>query len=91
MLSFMGEEKALRAYPTSLSVAQKIGYKTGRVKRFGLGSTFCVIFCYYAILLWYGGWLVRHHDTDGGLAISTMFSVMIGGLYVVLYPIACFL
>ena len=91
MFSFVGEEKALRAYPTSLSVAQKIGYKTGQVKRFGLGSTFCVMFFYYALLLWYGGWIMRHHDTDGGLAISTMFSVMIDGLYVVLYPISYFL
>ncbi|GLJ40952.1 hypothetical protein SUGI_0847490 [Cryptomeria japonica] len=80
VFSFVGEEKAMQGYSAALKVAQKIGYRSGLVKGFGLGATFCVIFCCYALLLWYGGLLVRHHDTNGGLAISTIFSVMIGGL-----------
>ncbi|KAI3471871.1 hypothetical protein Pfo_028559 [Paulownia fortunei] len=46
----------------------------------GLGATYFTVFCCYALLLWYGGYLVRHHFTNGGLAIATMFAVMIGGL-----------
>ncbi|KAF7818652.1 ABC transporter B family member 1 [Senna tora] len=80
VLAFVGENRALQAYSSALKVAQKIGYKTGLAKGMGLGATYFVVFCCYALLLWYGGYLVRHHYTNGGLAIATMFAVMIGGL-----------
>ncbi|XP_068645864.1 ABC transporter B family member 1 [Aristolochia californica] len=80
VLSFVGEARALQAYSSALRVSQRIGYKSGLAKGIGLGATYFTVFCCYALLLWYGGYLVRHHYTNGGLAISTMFSVMIGGL-----------
>ncbi|KAG1361415.1 ABC transporter B family member 1 [Cocos nucifera] len=78
--SFVGESRLLQAYSSALKVAQRIGYRTGFAKGIGLGATYFTVFCCYALLLWYGGHLVRHHHTNGGLAIATMFSVMIGGL-----------
>ncbi|NP_001275319.1 P-glycoprotein [Solanum tuberosum] len=80
VLVFVGEAKALQAYTAALRVSQKIGYKSGFSKGLGLGATYFTVFCCYALLLWYGGYLVRHHFTNGGLAIATMFAVMIGGL-----------
>ncbi|KAK4272846.1 hypothetical protein QN277_021346 [Acacia crassicarpa] len=80
VLAFVGESRALQDYSSALKVAQKLGYKSGFAKGMGLGATYFVVFCCYALLLWYGGYLVRHHYTNGGLAISTMFAVMIGGL-----------
>ncbi|KAH9295262.1 hypothetical protein KI387_038850, partial [Taxus chinensis] len=80
VFSFVGEEKTMQAYSAALKVAQKIGYRSGVVKGIGMGSTYCIIFCCYALLLWYGGLLMRHHDTKGGSAIATTFSVVIGGL-----------
>lgn len=80
VLGFVGESRALQAYSSALRIAQRIGYRTGFAKGMGLGATYFVVFCCYALLLWYGGYLVRHHFTNGGLAISTMFAVMIGGL-----------
>ncbi|KAE8690033.1 ABC transporter B family member 1 [Hibiscus syriacus] len=80
VMAFVGESRALQAYSSALKVAQKFGYKTGFAKGMGLGATYFVVFCCYALLLWYGGYLVRHHYTNGGLAIATMFAVMIGGL-----------
>lgn len=79
-MAFVGEAKAMQAYTAALRVSQKIGYKSGFSKGFGLGATYFTVFCCYALLLWYGGYLVRHHFTNGGLAIATMFAVMIGGL-----------
>ncbi|KAL5060040.1 hypothetical protein RYX36_031644 [Vicia faba] len=80
VLAFVGESRALQGYSSSLKVAQKLGYKTGLAKGMGLGATYFVVFCCYALLLWYGGFLIRHHETNGGLAIATMFAVMIGGI-----------
>ncbi|KAI5425827.1 ABC transporter B family member 1 [Lathyrus oleraceus] len=80
VLAFVGESRALQGYSSSLKVAQKLGYKTGLAKGMGLGATYFVVFCCYALLLWYGGYLIRHHETNGGLAIATMFAVMIGGI-----------
>lgn len=80
VMAFVGESRASQAYSSALRIAQKLGYKTGLAKGMGLGATYFVVFCCYALLLWYGGYLVRHHLTNGGLAIATMFAVMIGGL-----------
>ncbi|KAL2250660.1 ABC transporter B family member 1 [Sesamum indicum] len=80
VLAFVGESRALQSYSAALRVAQKIGYRIGFAKGMGLGATYFTVFCCYALLLWYGGYLVRHHFTNGGLAIATMFAVMIGGL-----------
>ncbi|KAJ1269703.1 hypothetical protein BS78_07G231700 [Paspalum vaginatum] len=78
--AFVGEERAMRAYSAALAAAQRIGYRSGLAKGLGLGGTYFTVFCCYGLLLWYGGQLVRAHRTNGGLAIATMFSVMIGGL-----------
>ncbi|XP_047061877.1 ABC transporter B family member 1 [Lolium rigidum] len=78
--SFVGEERVARAYSAALAAAQRIGYRNGFAKGLGLGGTYFTVFCCYALLLWYGGHLVRAHHTNGGLAIATMFSVMIGGI-----------
>jgi ATP-binding cassette subfamily B (MDR/TAP) protein 1 len=78
--SFVGEERVARAYSAALAAAQRIGYRNGFAKGLGLGGTYFTVFCCYALLLWYGGHLVRAHHTNGGLAIATMFSVMIGGM-----------
>ncbi|OMO57797.1 hypothetical protein COLO4_35100 [Corchorus olitorius] len=80
VLAFVGESRTLQSYSSALKIAQKIGYKTGFAKGMGLGPTYFVVFCCYALLLWYGGYLVRHHYTNGGLAIAIMFAVMLGGL-----------
>ncbi|KAL7598097.1 hypothetical protein Lser_V15G26395 [Lactuca serriola] len=80
VLAYVSESRALQAYSSALKISQKLGYKTGFSKGLGLGATYFTVFCCYALLLWYGGYLVRHHYTNEGLAISTMFSVMIGGL-----------
>ncbi|CAN7062158.1 hypothetical protein IGI04_016703 [Brassica rapa subsp. trilocularis] len=80
VMAFVGETRASQAYSSALKTAQRLGYKTGLAKGMGLGATYFVVFCCYALLLWYGGYLVRHRLTNGGLAISTMFAVMIGGL-----------
>ncbi|KAL5717003.1 ABC-type xenobiotic transporter [Ranunculus cassubicifolius] len=80
VFSFVGESRALQAYSSALRISQRTGYRTGFARGIGLGATYFTVFCCYALLLWYGGYLVRHNTANGGLAIATVFSVMIGGL-----------
>ncbi|CAN6582465.1 unnamed protein product [Malus baccata var. baccata] len=77
--SFGGEDRAIEAYSTSLNKALKLGKKSGVAKGVGVGFTYGLLFCAWALLLWYAGILVRHHDTNGGKAFTTILNVIFSG------------
>ncbi|KAJ7966889.1 ABC transporter B family protein [Quillaja saponaria] len=77
--SFVGEEKAVAAYSRSLDKALKLGKKSGFAKGIGVGFTYGLLFCAWALLLWYAGILVRHKDTNGGKAFTTIINVIFSG------------
>jgi ABC transporter transmembrane region len=78
--SNVGESKAIEAYSRSLKRALKLGKKSGLVKGLGVGSTYGLLFCVWALLLWYSGVLVTHRVTNGGKAFSTILNVIFSGL-----------
>lgn len=88
--SFVGEQKATKSFSDSLQASLKLGYQSGLAKGLGMGVTYGVLFCCWALLLWYGGVLVRQGEANGGEALSCVFTVIIGGMYVnrpeLLYP-----
>ncbi|XP_062101437.1 ABC transporter B family member 13-like isoform X2 [Humulus lupulus] len=77
--SFAGEDRAVEAYSMSLSKALKLGKKSGFVKGIGVGFTYGLLFCAWALLLWYAGLLVRHGETNGGKAFTTIINVIFSG------------
>ncbi|KAF9622830.1 hypothetical protein IFM89_034065 [Coptis chinensis] len=77
--SFVGEEKAIESYSRSLNNALKLGKKGGFVKGVGVGLTYGVLFCAWALLLWYSGVLVRHHITSGAKAFVTIINAIFSG------------
>ncbi|XP_043712876.1 ABC transporter B family member 13-like [Telopea speciosissima] len=77
--SFVGEDKAIETYSSSLSNALKLGNKSGIAKGFGVGFTYGLLFCAWALLLWYASILVRHRDTNGGKAFTTIINVIFSG------------
>ncbi|XP_030453534.1 ABC transporter B family member 13-like isoform X2 [Syzygium oleosum] len=77
--SFVGEDKAVEAYSKSLKVALKLGKKSGFAKGVGVGFTYALLFCAWALLLWYASILVRHHHTNGGKAFTTIINVIFSG------------
>ncbi|XP_058098927.1 ABC transporter B family member 13 isoform X3 [Magnolia sinica] len=77
--SFVGEEKAVEAYSKLLKTALKLGKKSGFAKGIGVGTTYGLLFCTWAFLLWYAGILVRHHVTNGGKAFTTIINVVFSG------------
>lgn len=78
--SFVGEQKAVASFSSALRRTLRLGYKSGLAKGLGLGVTHLVLFCCYALLLWYGGVLVRNGESNGGKALATIFSVIVGGM-----------
>lgn len=78
--SFVGEKKATDSYAAALQRSLKLGYQGGLAKGLGMGITYAVLNCCWALLLWYGGVLVRNGEANGGKALSTIFSVIIGGM-----------
>ncbi|XP_020207666.1 ABC transporter B family member 13 [Cajanus cajan] len=77
--SFVGEEKAVGSYSKSLDNALKLGKKGGLAKGVGVGFTYGLLFCAWALLLWYASILVRHHKTNGGKAFTTIINVIFSG------------
>ncbi|KAI3796996.1 hypothetical protein L1987_39684 [Smallanthus sonchifolius] len=77
--SFVGENKAIDLYSRSLQKALKLARKSGFAKGIGIGFTYALLFCAWALLLWYAGILVRHHDTNGGKAFTTIINVIFSG------------
>lgn len=78
--SFVGEQKAVQLYSSTLLGTLKLGYKSAFAKGAGTGMIHFVMFFCYALLLWYGGVLVRSGDANGGKALSTIFAVIVGGM-----------
>ncbi|KAI3518024.1 hypothetical protein L1887_06363 [Cichorium endivia] len=77
--SFVGENKAIDLYSMSLQNALKLGKKSGLAKGIGIGFTYALLFCAWALLLWYAGILVQHHRTNGGKAFTTIINVIFSG------------
>ncbi|XP_059637694.1 ABC transporter B family member 13-like isoform X2 [Cornus florida] len=77
--SFVGEEKAVEEYSKSLKKALKLGKKSGFAKGVGVGFTYGLLFCAWALLLWYASILVRHGATNGGKAFTTIINVIFSG------------
>ncbi|KAK4275085.1 hypothetical protein QN277_018224 [Acacia crassicarpa] len=77
--SFVGEDKAVTSYSKSLDNGLKLGKKSGFAKGIGVGLTYGLLFCAWALLLWYASILVRHHKTNGGKAFTTIINVIFSG------------
>ncbi|KAF9592085.1 hypothetical protein IFM89_011835 [Coptis chinensis] len=61
------------------SSIDQLGKKGGFVKGVGVGLTYGVLFCAWALLLWYSGVLVRHHITSGAKAFVTIINAIFSG------------
>lgn len=77
--SFVGEKRAVERYSRSLQKAVKFGKKSGLAKGLGIGSTYGLLLCSWALLLWYSSILIRHHKTEGGKAFTTILNVIFSG------------
>ncbi|CAH2034109.1 unnamed protein product [Thlaspi arvense] len=77
--AFVGEDKAVKSYSNSLKKALKLGKRGGLAKGLGVGLTYSLLFCAWALLLWYASLLVRHGKVNGAKAFTTILNVIFCG------------
>ncbi|CAI5469745.1 unnamed protein product [Closterium sp. Yama58-4] len=78
--AFTAERKSVQAYAAHLHAAFREGVKQGLAAGFGYGLTIFVMFCSYALALWYGSKLIADSSYTGGKVFSVLFGVIIGGM-----------
>ncbi|XP_043709889.1 ABC transporter B family member 21-like [Telopea speciosissima] len=78
--SFTGEKLAIIAYNKSLNNAYLSGVHEGLASGLGLGSVMCIIFCSYALAVWYGARLIIDRGYTGGIIINVIVAVLTGSL-----------
>ncbi|XP_077217872.1 ABC transporter B family member 11-like [Tasmannia lanceolata] len=78
--SFTGEKQALDKYNTTLKDAYKSGVQEGFAGGLGLGSFMFVVFCGYALAVWFSSRLILNRGYSGGDIINVIMAVMTGSL-----------
>ncbi|XP_073064615.1 LOW QUALITY PROTEIN: ABC transporter B family member 4 [Primulina eburnea] len=78
--SFTGEKQAVSDYDKSLVKAYRAGVQEGWASGFGLGSVMFIIFCSYALAIWYGGKLILDKGYSGGDVLNVIIAVLTGSM-----------
>ncbi|CAL1380379.1 unnamed protein product [Linum trigynum] len=74
--SFTGEKQAIRNYDKFLAVAYKAGVKEGLTSGVGIGVMMVIVFCSYALAIWYGGRLILEKGYSGGQVLNVIVAVL---------------
>ncbi|KAI3759989.1 hypothetical protein L1987_50377 [Smallanthus sonchifolius] len=78
--SFTGEKKAVANYNKSLIDAYNSSVHEGMVAGIGLGSIMCIVFCTYALAVWYGAKMILDKGYTGGTVLTVISAVLTGSL-----------
>ncbi|PKU67429.1 ABC transporter B family member 9 [Dendrobium catenatum] len=76
--SFSGERQAIQKYNKFICNAYKSAVHQGTAAGLGIGSVIMLVFCSYALAVWYGAKLVLTKGYNGGQVINVMLAVMTG-------------
>ncbi|KAK7259124.1 hypothetical protein RIF29_24722 [Crotalaria pallida] len=74
--SFTGEKQAVSNYSTFLVDAYKAGVREGFISGMGLGMVMLVVFCGYALAVWFGAQLIMEKGYSGGRVINVIIAVL---------------
>ncbi|XP_026394658.1 ABC transporter B family member 11-like [Papaver somniferum] len=78
--SFTGENQAIVKYDKSLTKVYKSGVQEGIVAGLGLGSTFSVLYCSYALAVWFGAKMINQKGYMGGDVINVIVALLSGSM-----------
>ncbi|CAM6112793.1 unnamed protein product [Calypogeia fissa] len=76
--SFVAEEKFVKTYRDALRKTLKLGTDGSMAKGIGMGAIMAVSLFGYAVLLTYGGIVVRKGQANGAAVFSTILNIVIG-------------
>ncbi|CAL5208783.1 unnamed protein product [Lathyrus oleraceus] len=74
--SFTGEKQAVSSYKVFLVDAYKSGVFEGTIAGVGLGTVMFVIFCGYALAVWFGAKMIIEKGYNGGTVINVIIAVL---------------
>lgn len=74
--SFTGEKQAVNSYSKFLVDAYKAGVSEGTIAGVGLGTVMLVIFCGYALAVWFGAKMIMEKGYNGGTVINVIISFL---------------
>lgn len=78
--SFTGEKKAVADYNESLVDAYKSSVNEGLAAGLGFGSMMLIVFCSYALAVWYGAKMILERGYTGGDVVNVIFAVLTGSM-----------
>ncbi|CAK7348529.1 unnamed protein product [Dovyalis caffra] len=78
--SFTGEKQAINNYKKFLVTAYKSGVQEGFTAGLGLGIVMLVIFCSYALAVWYGAKMILEKGYIGGDVVNVIIAVLTGSM-----------
>ena len=74
--SFTGEKQAVSDYSKFLVDAYRSGVYEGSIAGMGLATVMFVIFCGYALAVWFGAKMIMEKGYNGGTVINVIIAVL---------------
>jgi ATP-binding cassette, subfamily B (MDR/TAP), member 1 len=86
VVSFTGERRAIDRYNDFLKTSYRSAVHQGFAVGLGIGSLLLIIFCSYALAVWYGAKLIIEKGYTGGYIINVLMAIMTGAMSVSCFP-----
>lgn len=78
--SFTGERRAVARYEKHLYRAYEAGVQIGLAAGLGSGIFMLVLFCSYALAIWFGAIMIVEKGYSGGDVLNVSMAVLTGSL-----------
>ncbi|OEL15026.1 ABC transporter B family member 11 [Dichanthelium oligosanthes] len=80
VVSFTGEKRAIDRYNEFLETSYRSTVHQGIAVGLGIGSLLLIVFCSYALAVWYGARLIIEKGYTGGYIINVIMAIMTGAM-----------
>ena len=78
--SFTGEKQAIISYKKLVLKAYNSGVQEGLASGLGLGTALFVVFCTYALAVWFGAKMILEKGYNGGQVLTVITAVLTGSM-----------